>query len=600
MFALLRLLGSVPKAEVVPFTALLAVNAVLVVLQPLLLGSVVGAVASVATGSGAISTLTGPLVGLIAGLLANAAVQAGTSVGATKLERAVDGQIRHRIRTAISADPGLLAVEDAAVQDDAAAAREGAHGVQFGVATGDTLRVVFQYVNAALLALVVARASVLSAVVMSVAIVVARVLSINLGVRRAVPRLQAASLEQRALYFRGLTMGARAAKEVRIFGTGSWLTNQMTAAWNAFYAPLFSLRRGYLWQFTVLYFILALAYGVGMTPLLLAAMDGRLSLGAFTAAISAAVAMLICLAQSYTRYLFVGEPVRAYERLLARPAPMNRSTATLPVDAPQHEIRIKGLVFNYPGKTRPVFDGLDLVLRAGESVGLVGINGAGKTTLVKLLSRMYEPAAGSITVDGVDLSTVDLDHWRARMAVLFQDFVRYELSMADNIRCGRLCRSSDSDLLSEVVSQAGLAGVVARLPAGLDTPLSTAYAGGTDLSGGEWQRTALARALYAVRGGAGVLVLDEPTAAYDVKAEEELFSRFLDLTKGITTLLISHRLSAVRRAQRILVLDGGRIVEDGSHIELMSLGGLYARMFTMQATGVREGRYNEVDVGAAR
>lgn len=599
-----QLVWSVRRRDVAPYVALLALASLVTLTQPVLLGSVIGGIVTVVAGRGSLGRLIVLVLALIVTLIANAGLQSGTAVASTRLQRSAEGEVRQRIRAVVGSDPGLSTVEDAAVHDDVVAAREGAHGVQLGAAAIDGVRVFFQYVNAVLLAGVVAKTSVRSAAILLVAIVVARLLTINLGVRRAIPQLRTSGHAQRAVYFRELTMGARSAKEVRVFGSADWLIDRMTGAWNAFYGPVFQVRRGYLWQFTVLYLGLGLAYLLALVPPMVAAIDGRLSIALFTAALSSASAMLLCTAQTFTRYLLVGEPLRAYERLLARgPAGASAPAApavALPVRAPRDEIRFEGVVFQYPGSQAPVFDGFDLVLRAGESVGLVGINGAGKTTLVKLLTKMYEPDAGRILADGTDLSQVDAQDWRTRVAVLFQDFVRYELTMADNIRFGRLGVPPDPAVLGDVVHEAGLDEVVARLPGGLDTPLSTAYEGGSDLSGGEWQRTALARALYALRGGAGVLVLDEPTAAYDVRAEEELFSRFLDLTRGATTLLISHRLSAVRRAQRIIVLSGGHIVEDGTHAELMALGGEYARMFTMQAAGVRDGHPGPTELDTVR
>jgi ATP-binding cassette subfamily B protein len=178
--------------------------------------------------------------------------------------------------------------------------------------------------------------------------------------------------------------------------------------------------------------------------------------------------------------------------------------------------------------------------------------------------------------------------WRRRLAVIFQDFVRYELPAADNVAFGGVSLLGDQDRLEAAATRAGALDVVRRLPAGWDTPLNRQYTGGADLSGGEWQRVALARALFAVEAGAGILVLDEPTANLDVRAEASLFEDFLDLTRGLTTILISHRFSTVRHADRIVVLDGGRVVEDGSHDELLAAGGQYAGMFQLQAARFRD------------
>jgi ABC-type multidrug transport system fused ATPase/permease subunit len=241
---------------------------------------------------------------------------------------------------------------------------------------------------------------------------------------------------------------------------------------------------------------------------------------------------------------------------------------------PATGIRLRGVRFAYPGGS-PVLDGLDLDIPAGTSLAIVGQNGAGKTTLAKLLCRLYDPVAGAVEVDGVDLRELDLDSWRARVAAVFQDFIRFELPLRDNVAPA----GADDDAVRAVLAAAGADGL-----AGLDTVLHRGYQGGIDLSGGQWQRVALARALCAVRLGAGVVLLDEPTAQLDVRGEAEIFDRILAATRHCTTILISHRFSTVRHADRICVLEGGRVVELGSHDELVALGGRYRTMFELQAS----------------
>jgi ATP-binding cassette subfamily B protein len=214
----------------------------------------------------------------------------------------------------------------------------------------------------------------------------------------------------------------------------------------------------------------------------------------------------------------------------------------------------------------------------------VGENGAGKTTLMKLLCRLYDPDGGRITVDGVDLRDLDPTAWHHRLAAVFQDYVQFELSARDNVAFGALDNRADTDAVVAAAELAGALDVVTKLSRGWDTPLSREYSDGAQLSGGEWQRLALARALFAVRSGAGVLILDEPTAALDVRGEAEVYERFLELTRGVTTLVISHRFSTVRRADRIVVVDAGRVVEDGTHDELIAARGHYARMYSLQAS----------------
>ncbi|HEY3063641.1 MAG TPA: ABC transporter ATP-binding protein [Chloroflexota bacterium] len=240
---------------------------------------------------------------------------------------------------------------------------------------------------------------------------------------------------------------------------------------------------------------------------------------------------------------------------------------------PQREIRFRDLTFAYPnGPT--VLENLDLTIPAGSSLAIVGQNGAGKTTLAKLLCRLYDPVSGAIEVDGQDLRTFDVEAWRMRLTAVFQDFVRFELPLRDNVAP----RGAPDATIESALAAAG-----AQHLAALDTILARGYDGGTDLSGGQWQRVALARAMCAVQLGAGVVLLDEPTAQLDVRGEAEIFDRVLEATRNATTILISHRFSTVRHADRICVLEHGRVIELGTHDELIALGGRYRTMFSLQA-----------------
>jgi len=242
---------------------------------------------------------------------------------------------------------------------------------------------------------------------------------------------------------------------------------------------------------------------------------------------------------------------------------------------PARAIRFRQVTFAYPTTGEPVLAGFDLTIPAGSSLAIVGQNGAGKTTIAKLLCRLYDPQDGAIEVDGVDLRALDLNGWRSRVTAVFQDFIRFELSLRDNVAPAG---APDGDI-QQALAEAGASGL-----ADLDTILARGYPGGTDLSGGQWQRIALARALCAVRLGAGVVLLDEPTAQLDVRGEAEIFDRILKATRHSTTILISHRFSTVRHADRICVLEHGKVVELGTHQELMAVGGRYRTMFDLQAS----------------
>jgi ATP-binding cassette subfamily B protein len=285
---------------------------------------------------------------------------------------------------------------------------------------------------------------------------------------------------------------------------------------------------------------------------------------------------------------------KRYEEALKRLTDLSGShSARLRSDVtgmPVRELTFEHVRFRYPGQERDVLLDLDLVIPAGRSLAIVGPNGAGKTTLIKLLCGFDEPTAGRILIDGADLGSLDRTCWQGRIAAIFQDFVRYPLSARANVGFGAVARLSDTAALNEVADLVGVKNVIERLPRGWDTVLSNEFEnhpdmlrGGYELSGGEWQRVALARAVLACRSGSGLLILDEPTANLDVRAEAALYDRFLQLTAGATTILVSHRFATVRRADLIAVVDGGIVTELGTHEDLLRRGGQYAEMWSLQA-----------------
>jgi ATP-binding cassette subfamily B protein len=246
---------------------------------------------------------------------------------------------------------------------------------------------------------------------------------------------------------------------------------------------------------------------------------------------------------------------------------------------PAREIRFRNVTFAYPHATEPVLSDFDLTIPAGSSLAIVGQNGAGKTTIAKLLCRLYDPQQGAIEVDGTDIRALDIDGWRSRVTAVFQDFIRFELSLRENVAPA----GAPDNVIRQVLEESGAAHL-----ARLDTVLARGYPDSTDLSGGQWQRVALARVLCAVRLGAGLVLLDEPTAQLDVRGEAEIFGRMLAATRHAATILISHRFSTVRHADRICVLEHGRVVELGTHQELMAQGGRYKTMFELQASRFEE------------
>src|SRR2546423_2941774 len=399
---------------------------------------------------------------------------------------------------------------------------------------------------------------------------------------------------RRAEYVGELILGGTAAKETRIFGIGPWLLERFEGQWVDGMREVWASRRrgriGTLFCAAVL-----LAAHVSVLGLLVkAALRGDFTVGKLFINLQVALALAGFGFNPEMEYVLrMGAAPMPHVVAIERQVEQAENSFTRgvrhPGRAPVEAIRMDGVTFAYPRSDGPVLSNLDLTIRAGQSLAIVGENGAGKTTLINLLCGFYEPTGGRITVDGVDLADIDKRAWQRRIAAVFQEFAKYPLTLRENVVLGHPGRAAASGHRIRAGQRAGIMELVESLPDNWNTILSKKFDGGTDLSGGQWQRVALARAMVALECGARVLVLDEPTANLDVRAESALYDRFLDLTAGLTTIVVSHRFSTVRRADRIVVLEGGRIVESGTHDQLMALNGRYARMFDLQARYYSEG-----------
>jgi len=374
-----------------------------------------------------------------------------------------------------------------------------------------------------------------------------------------------------------LAVDPPASKELRLFGLAGWTINRFIARRTRLhelqYAATRLRERPVIWSM-----LLVISANVLVFWLLANAVAaGRISLGEVVVYVQSAIGVSMIAFGGFSWALDgASAPVAAVLRLerAMRPAGELLSGKRRADATPAREIRLRDVTFAYPAGGAQVLDHFDLTIPAGTSLAIVGQNGAGKTTLAKLLCRLYDPQSGVIEIDGVNLREFDLASWRSRITAVFQDFVRLELPLRDNVAPA----GAADDVVRAALESAGAANLAA-----LDTVLARGYDGGTDLSGGQWQRIALARALAAVKLGAGVVLLDEPTAQLDVRGEAEIFERLLAATRHCTTILISHRFSTVRHADRICVLEHGHVIELGTHDELMALGGRYRTMFDLQA-----------------
>ncbi|MBY0551520.1 MAG: ABC transporter ATP-binding protein/permease [Candidatus Obscuribacterales bacterium] len=419
---------------------------------------------------------------------------------------------------------------------------------------------------------------------------------------------------RRMHYFSKVLTNNTDAKEVRIFGLGDFFLNSYLKTWKEFHENHTKLRRTHWKRNFVLSALAAIGSAGSFAYIALRTLSGSITLGSFTMYATAVKqledylqSIIWSMATLYEGNLFVNhlfefmdiEPgIKSLPAGEARSMPNTIAT-----------VEFKSVGFIYPDADKPVLHDLSFVINPGETVALVGENGAGKTTLVKLLARLYDPTGGDILINGESLSSYDLDQWRSIISVVFQDYGRYHMNARENIGLGDVRRIDDRDAVRSAAERSGAQPVIDKLSGGYETTLGRWFQsdnGGSELSGGEWQKIALARAFMrtdleeSVKGDAGevsatartlgaqLLILDEPTSALDAQSEYDVYMRFHELTRGKSTLLISHRFSTVKMADKIIVLEHGGIIEQGSHDELLALGGTYARLFKLQADRYRD------------
>ena len=570
--------------------AWVAAGAILPALVVIALGAVVGdvpgAVANgIGSGDGSRLILTLVLAAIAYGcsLIVD---PIGTAIG-TAAKARITSDLQRRLMSAVSGPVGVAHLEDADVLDRLARAE----GSLTGFFPGDA-PVTWAGVLASRVAGVVGCAVVatyrwwlgLGLLVMWLAV---RRLVLKAVIRQATDLRGQTTTMRRAWYLMGVGSKVRDAKEVRVFGLSDFVADGFRREYgDSLRAATTGLRD--LHRRALIGFVVVLAgYGTALGILAGEAHSGSIGLRSLATLLPMLAVTMTAGNVSFDditlTWALSGLPdVDRLETELG--AERTELVGSQPVgDRPQHAVRFENVSFRYPSGASDVLDGLDLELVAGTSTAVVGVNGAGKSTLVSLLSRLRDPTGGRITVDDVDVRELEPVAWQRMVAIMPQDPARYPFSAYDNIAFGAIEHRDDRAGVERAASTAGFADIVDTLPDGWQTVLSRELPGGVDLSGGQWQRLALARALFATQHGARLLVLDEPTAALDIRSEAQFYKGFFDITHGLTTVVISHRFATVRRADVICVLDGGRITERGSHDELVAAGGTYAQMYALQA-----------------
>jgi len=561
------------------------------------LGFVVGAIPAAVRGG--ISSAAGHrLIGLlaIAALIYAASLVTDPVGGAlgTAAGQRVTGGLQARLLRAVGAPVGISHLEDQETLDRLARAE----GSLTGFFPGDA-PVTWAGLLASRLSGIIGCAAIaayvwwLGPLLLVMWVLVRRVMLASV-LRQATDLRGQTTAMRRAWYFTGVGSKARDAKEIRVFGLARFVAGmyrqEFSAAIRAGHAGLRDMHR----RAAACFACVLAGYGLALFVITDAARThqiGLRSLAILLPMLSVSMAAgSISFDDITLAWTLAGLPdMDELEQQLIPPTagpdaqPSQAAGPGLPAGLPRECVRFEEVTYRYPGGARDVLSGVDLELHAGTSTALVGVNGAGKSTLVSLLARLRDPTHGRILVDGQDIRDLDPAQWQRAIALMPQSPVRFPTSARENVTFGAFEYRDDSDGIERAADRSGFAAVLAGLPDGWETVLSKGLPGGVELSGGQWQRLALARALFATEHGARVLVLDEPTAALDVHTEARFYERFHEITSGLTTLVISHRFATVRRAARICVLDGGVITEQGSHSELLARDGTYARMYRVQA-----------------
>ena len=389
-------------------------------------------------------------------------------------------------------------------------------------------------------------------------------------------------------YLRQVGGSKEASKELKLFNLSNYLTDRFRALSEEIYEENVALNRRRLFWGGLLAIVGQLGYYAAYGLSIYRTIQGRYTIGDLTLITTAILQAMSNIQQVFSTASGVADQALFLTDLLAffemKPKVESRANGMRLPRPVQRGFEFRNVSFVYPGTTRRILSDFNFILAPGQRVALIGENGQGKTTVVKLISRLYDPTEGEILLDGVDLREYDLVDLHSEIGVIFQDFMRYEMTARENITVGRVEVPHTHEEIEFAAEKSLASTVIAKLKGGYDQMLGRRFEGGVDLSGGEWQKLALARAYLR---DAQLLILDEPTASLDARSELEVFERFAELTYGKMALLISHRFSTVRMADRIVVLEGGRLVEEGSHAQLMALGGRYAEMFEMQAASYR-------------
>lgn len=538
------------------------------------------------------TSLTGPLIMVGVSFTLLLVSQPLHQVVSANLGGRMAAHLYDRLISVCVAPPGIAHLERSELTTDLTMARDFDLGMM-----GPPLEISMDFIAGGLVDLVVGFSAALllaafhwwAALLLAVAWLATHWLLRESGVWKDRNTDEVRKAQRHAEYSYRLAVDAAPAKELRFFGLAGWVTDRFVSTRRRLYDLQYQATR--LREKSVLSClgIVLIANVIVFWLLANGAADGSLTTARVVVFVQAAIGVS-SIAFGGLNWAMDGAaaPVAALARVEASVASGALAEgSTVPRSGPK-EIEFRDVSFEYTDGGRPVLDGFNLTIPAGTSMAIVGQNGAGKTTLAKLLCRLYDTTGGTILIDGQPLTSLELTAWRSQVTAVFQDFIHFELPLRNNVAP----TGAPDDVIRSALTAAGGEDLASG---NLDTILSKGYAGGTDLSGGQWQRIALARALCAVQQGAGVVLLDEPTAQLDVRGEAEIFERVLAATRHTTTILISHRFSTVRLADRICVIENGRVAELGSHDELMALGGRYRTMFDLQASRFTEDAEPEFD-----